>query len=407
MLRTYLFCLLTFSSGLALAQGTLYNALSYQAVARDANGDPIAGQIIGLRFRITAGPGIVYDETQSVTTNALGLFKADIGTGTPNGFPPLQNYPWYHPSNDMYLLVYADFTGGTNYQFLGQEPIRAVPVASTARMATTLLDSSAVVDPNTNVIIVDPTYRLGIGTAAPPANLTVLAPSAPPQIPGATSSGALRVGPNVQEGVDLGKLATAPFSGWVQSGFDGTFPDPLSLQPLGGSVGIGTLTPGATLDVNGNFRLADGTEGPDKVLVSDANGNTSWTDPPRIASGNYFTTWTTVSGFTMAPSDRLCTYSRVGNLVTVVCRFGGDGPMFSAGTNIATITLPPSLDVDDTPGGRLISGTFASDHYRNGSDTEVGIVAYENNTSVRIKINGSNAGDAGAWCNFSYLTSAP
>ena len=42
------------------------------------------------------------------------------------------------------------------------------------------------------------------------------------------------------------------------------------------NVGVGTSTPNATLDVNGTFKLADGTQGDGKVLTSDSNGLASW-----------------------------------------------------------------------------------------------------------------------------------
>ncbi|MBK6984780.1 MAG: hypothetical protein IPH32_08485 [Bacteroidetes bacterium] len=43
-----------------------------------------------------------------------------------------------------------------------------------------------------------------------------------------------------------------------------------------GNVGIGTLTPGAKLEVAGNIKIADGTEGLNKVLTSDATGLATW-----------------------------------------------------------------------------------------------------------------------------------
>ena len=45
-----------------------------------------------------------------------------------------------------------------------------------------------------------------------------------------------------------------------------------------GSLGIGTTSPTAKLDVVGSIRIADGTQGNGKVLMSDANGRASWSD---------------------------------------------------------------------------------------------------------------------------------
>jgi hypothetical protein len=44
-------------------------------------------------------------------------------------------------------------------------------------------------------------------------------------------------------------------------------------------VGIGVTTPAAVLDVAGNVKIADGTQGTGKVLTSDANGLASWATP--------------------------------------------------------------------------------------------------------------------------------
>jgi hypothetical protein len=53
-----------------------------------------------------------------------------------------------------------------------------------------------------------------------------------------------------------------------------------------GRLGINTTNPLARLDVNGNIRITDGTQGNNKVLTSDPSGNASWQNiATQIASG--------------------------------------------------------------------------------------------------------------------------
>ena len=58
----------------------------------------------------------------------------------------------------------------------------------------------------------------------------------------------------------------------------------MSVTPSPGRVGINQTLPSATLDVNGTFKLTDGTQGADKVLTSDANGNASWMNLPSAVA---------------------------------------------------------------------------------------------------------------------------
>ncbi len=49
-----------------------------------------------------------------------------------------------------------------------------------------------------------------------------------------------------------------------------------------GNVGIGVSIPSAKLEINGTFKLTDGTEGVNKVLTSDADGLASWQSAPNL-----------------------------------------------------------------------------------------------------------------------------
>ncbi len=124
--------------------------------------------------------------------------------------------------------------------------------------------------------------NVSIGHTAPVAKLDIRGTATSPSIPGFLSNGILRVGVSTQEGIDIGKMGVAPWSGWIQSGAGAFFLDPLSLQPLGGNVGIGTgiAAPTAKLHVNGTLKVVDGTQGVGKILTSDATGLASWQPPP-------------------------------------------------------------------------------------------------------------------------------
>nr|WP_228403426.1 hypothetical protein [Chryseobacterium sp. RU37D] len=55
-----------------------------------------------------------------------------------------------------------------------------------------------------------------------------------------------------------------------------------------GNVGIGTISPVARLDVAGNVKIADGTQGVGKVLTSDANGLASWQPAASTTDTNIY-----------------------------------------------------------------------------------------------------------------------
>lgn len=108
----------------------------------------------------------------------------------------------------------------------------------------------------------------------------------------------------------------------------------------GGSIGIGTTSPGAKLDVVGNVRIADGTQGDRKVLMSDGNGNASWF---KIVSG-YVLIGDVASGISTAVGGDVsfASKSNSGSSSTITVNFEDQG-----NTNFVPIISLISLGTAD------------------------------------------------------------
>jgi hypothetical protein len=59
----------------------------------------------------------------------------------------------------------------------------------------------------------------------------------------------------------------------------------LNLNPYGGNVGIGTITPGAKLEVAGQVKITGGTPAAGQILTSDGTGLATW-EPPAAVTPN-------------------------------------------------------------------------------------------------------------------------
>lgn len=110
---------------------------NYQGVARDGGGNALAAQPVSLRISIldgsSSGP-VLYKETQSITTNAYGLFNVQIGGGTVVS-GDITAIDW--SAADRFIKVEMDPAGGSSYTDLGASQLLSVPYAMYAASGAT------------------------------------------------------------------------------------------------------------------------------------------------------------------------------------------------------------------------------------------------------------------------------
>ena len=124
----FLFCALLF------AQNENYNGISYQGVARDAQGGILSNQPISVIFRIVDNPqgeGQLYQETHTVTTDSYGLFNLSVGSGSAEQYS-FGEIQW--GSYDYCgLAVSIDFNSDGIYADMGVMKMEDVPTAKWAK----------------------------------------------------------------------------------------------------------------------------------------------------------------------------------------------------------------------------------------------------------------------------------
>ena len=106
----------------------------------------------------------------------------------------------------------------------------------------------------TRAMFIDEIQRVGIGTNTPLNKLVVTGTNNSVSALGTNQTNAtFRVDGNSNHSLDMGTLTASPFGSYVQShNKASTASLPLSLNPVGGNVGIGTSNPTSTLEVNGS-----------------------------------------------------------------------------------------------------------------------------------------------------------
>jgi hypothetical protein len=112
-------------------------ATSYQAVIRNSSGNVLANQFVKVRFTIhdsTANGTVVYQETQTPTTNVQGLINLFAGQGTAvtGTFTGIN---W--GSKSKFLQTEIDISGGNNFTDMGTTQLMSVPYSLYSNVANT------------------------------------------------------------------------------------------------------------------------------------------------------------------------------------------------------------------------------------------------------------------------------
>jgi len=132
MKRLYTIIVAVLLSATSFAQ--VPEKMSYQAVVRDAAGELVSDQSVGMRISIlqtTTTGTAVYVETHSPSSNTNGLVSIEIGTGsTSDDFSTID---W---SADLYFIKSEiDLTGSDSYSITGTSQLMSVPFALHAKVA--------------------------------------------------------------------------------------------------------------------------------------------------------------------------------------------------------------------------------------------------------------------------------
>ncbi|MBW1298307.1 tail fiber domain-containing protein [Aquimarina litoralis] len=123
---------------------------NYQAVVRDAAGDPVVNQSVGVLVRIIEGSAtgsVVYNEAHTVTSNDQGMITFLVGGGTSGA--NFLAIDW--SKQNQWIDVQVDITGGTNYVQIGTSKLQFVPYAMYA-MNSGVAGNAGVFVVNSNVV---------------------------------------------------------------------------------------------------------------------------------------------------------------------------------------------------------------------------------------------------------------
>ena len=242
---------------------------NYQGIARDAKGNPVGKQTLGIKLSVLPAQDATtpeYEEVQTITTNEFGLYTLQIGNGTAvTG--SLSQVKW--ETGNKYIRVAIDPTGGTQYADAGTSQLLSVPYALYANQSGVSKESVNSTRATNNFIektngsgvanstsqLYDNGTNIGYGTTSPVAKFhisnTVAAVQEQLRMQNLSATGAGRF--------TLYNDGASSYATFTKYG----------TTYAGGYAGVSTLYPYANLLAFGNNGIASG-DGNGRFLISTA-----------------------------------------------------------------------------------------------------------------------------------------
>ena len=232
---------------------------------------------------------------------------------------------------------------------------------------------------------IDSSGNVGIGTASPGTRLQVAGTQ---NVPSGTSKGMLLVRSEVSShGLQMGVAPSAPWGSWIQAqdnNISTTYP--LTLQPGGGNVGIGTTSPAVSLDISATdaVQMPVGVTG-DRPTTGVSNGMLRYNSTNNEFEGYINGNWGSIGG------------GASGGLIFRGTFDASTGAIASGGS-LYTCPAGGSGGTVDTAIGDLYIVTTAGSFFCSGTSLNVGdeVICITAATATNDNVNNWNAIASGA-----------